>query len=44
MGMTGGGGPLLQETLEPQDGMEVTVVFEVEVQGKMGVTGGRVDL
>lgn len=29
--------------MEPQGGMEVTILFSVEVQDRMGVTGGRVD-
>lgn len=27
--------------MEPQDGMELTTLFSVEVQDRMGVTGGR---
>lgn len=30
--------------MEPQDGMELTTLFSVEVQDRMGVTGGRGDL
>lgn len=30
--------------MEPQDGMELTTLFSVEVQDRMGVTGGRADL
>lgn len=30
--------------MEPQDGMEGTILFSVEVRDRMGVTGTRVDL
>lgn len=30
--------------MEPQDGMEVTMLFSEEVQARIGVMGGRVDL